>query len=645
MYPLICSFVKAAPLRRLLLFILLVLSTTARADDPLAHVFQDNMVLQREMPVPIWGWAAPGTDVDVTFAGQTKHAHADATGYWKAILDPLTASRENRVLTAKIGSTVVTRKNVLVGEVWVATGQSNMVVGGPDVDTGVYPFYVSPGTRGGKPEIRILKYGAGVSLEPVPDGEPDGTSWVTLAENPPDKEMNIPPYFARVIRDALDVPVGVIEVAVPGTNQTAWMAKETLKQFPGDGGHPDFYESFLAQQAGKSAASTGPFKSFNAFKEAEDAWRQTKVGVFQGRASGLEFSNYPTALYNTRIFPLAPFAIRGMIWHQGEGGPAPGYGKRLAAMFNQWRALYGEDFYVIWGTLGRATTEPPPLAPVRSSFYRSDTNLEIRLATDFLGKNSKSALVEFFDLGNDGTHWTEKAEAGRRMGLAALTLAYGQPRVYTGPRAVESKLEGGKAIVRFDHVGAGLVYQPSIDDISGVYLRGKTGDPHWAQVKITGKDTAEFSFPGVTDPEIVAYANNNNPHETLFNSEGLPASPFTVGASTARDPAPGAVLVALTAKTPGIALHIAHVRHDGYMFELKAARKGAPGDKASITAYIPAAWKAFELQVAGAKIEPPATTPAADGGRTITFDAPTDASWIVIAEAGKIDQFRKVDRY
>jgi len=130
-----------------LTLMLVGLPVSTQAEDRLAQIFQDNMVLQREKPVPVWGWANPGAQVEVAFGGQKKQAKADAKGYWKAILDPMPASRDGRTLEVRIGGTALSRKNVLVGEVWMATGQSNMVAGGPDFDNGVYPHYVSPGTK------------------------------------------------------------------------------------------------------------------------------------------------------------------------------------------------------------------------------------------------------------------------------------------------------------------------------------------------------------------------------------------------------------------------------------------------------------------------------------------------------------------
>jgi len=149
-------------------------SATVQAEERIAQIFQDNMVLQREKPVPVWGWGNPGAQIELTFGAQKKQAKVDEHGCWKVILDPMPANCTGQVLNAKIGNTVISRKNVLVGEVWIEAGHSNNCTGGPDLDSGIYPYYVSPGTKAGKPEIRICEFGFGASLEPLDDVDPAG---------------------------------------------------------------------------------------------------------------------------------------------------------------------------------------------------------------------------------------------------------------------------------------------------------------------------------------------------------------------------------------------------------------------------------------------------------------------------------------
>ncbi|MBN2582158.1 MAG: hypothetical protein JXL80_03755 [Planctomycetes bacterium] len=628
------------------------ITTAATAADGqlrMARIFQDNMVLQREMPVPVWGWAAPGATVEVSFAGQKEEVRTDEQGRWKAVLEPMAASREGRVLEAKVGDASVSVKDVLVGEVWMAAGQSNMVAGGPDTDTGVYPHYVSPGTQGGKPEIRVCdSLGWSLSLEPLDDyarrasDGSTGCAWEAMQENPPAKSMGPAYYFARVVRDGLDVPVGLVLTAVSGTPQTTWMARETLESFPpldSKSGAANYYQELLTFHTAKAAESKG-LATFEAYKKAEAEWLASDA---RGRAPGFS-THFPSSLYNARIHPLAPFAFRGVIWHQGEGGPGGPYGERLVAMVKQWRTLFGHDFVFLPGTLARLTTQAPPLAPMCSGFYRSNTNEQIRHACELFGGDKNVALVELYDLGYWETHFLQKAEMGRRMGLAALAVAYGQKHVYTGPQMVKTDIEGGKVTLRFEHVGDGLVYQPSIDGISGVYLRGKDGTSRWANVTVVGKDTIEVWHPDIAAAETVAYAANVNPHETILNSAGIPATPFTVNPSRGKDEAPPYQLVSLEGDASGLILHIPHVRRHGYVFQPKPGRgKKQAGGPVTVEAYIPAEWKGYEVEADGKPIE--VTEKTRDGARFVTFKAVVDGPWVIVAETGHAAEFRKVNRY
>lgn len=630
---------------RLAAAVVLGLALSVYAETRLAHIFQDNMVLQRDVPVPVWGWADAGATVEVEFAGQKKQATANDKGYWKVALDPLPADRTGQVLTMRSGATLVERKNILVGEVWVAAGQSNMVHAGPDKDTGVYPHYVSPGTAGGKPEIRMTPFGWGAELSPMDDIDPAGRSeksWETMKENPAADTMGPSYYFARVVRDELDVPVGIIRVAVPGTTQTAWMDKATLESFPGENGDANFYETQLKGAQDRVARQNGPIKSWEDMKKAEAEWRAQPRG--RTPAAGLAYANFPTALYNTRIHPLAPFAFRGVIWHQGEAGPGGAYGDRMAAMVRQWRSLFGHDFYFIFGTLSRSTDAPPPLSPARSSFYRSNNNNGIRAGLKAFAGDTKVEMVELYDVGNEETHFLQKAEAGRRYGLAALALAYGKATVFTGPRVADIKIDGGRATIRFTHVGEGLKYEPSIDGISGFYLRGKSGAPQWGEVKVIDKETIEVSHPAIAEIATVGYACNVNPHETLFNSAGLPASPFLHADTNTRD-APGPIqLLAFDGKRPDVVMQIAHVRRSGYVFQLKQAdSKVKPNGPAKLIAYIPSEWNGFEVESNGTPLK--TESREQNGKRLITFEAPVDEAWIIIAERGKAADLRKVNRY
>ena len=677
-------------------FAWLGISLPAHADNRLATIFQDNMVLQREKPVPVWGWADPGAQVEVDFAGQSKKATADDKGYWKAVLDPLTADAVGQDLTAKIGSTTVTCKNVLIGEVWFTASHSALGSDGPDFDTGFYPHY-DFGTGAGKPEIRYCQFGFGASLTPYDDIDPAGrasTFWKTFNENPASQAMTAVGYFARKLRNELNVPVGIVQMLlVSGTDSPTWCSRETLESFPAVDGHANFYEEFLAKKNAQLADPRLPFHSFDEFKKLEDAWRVSKTGPWPG--AGITLNGFPTMGYNTRIYPLHPFAVRGVIFW-AMGGTDHGVAAPLdVAMLKQWRDLFGQqDLCFLESGCCRYTTDQPPLTPCLTFVpFTGEMATAIRQAALLHKDDPKMAPVDLFDTGDWVTHLMDKSEQGVRFADAALTVAYGKDHIYTGPRMLETKFEGNKVTVRFDHVGDGLVYQPSIDGISGVYLCDKDGKAAWAEVNITGKDTIECSSPDISQPSGIAYAENTNAHETLFSSEGgktvLPASPFITN-PISTGTAPKFRIVSMVGETgwdhvfnnaavKNAHVSLAHLRRTGYVFQIIGQETLDNGMKpianptpdlventasVPVVAYIPAEWKDYEV-VTGDKYDVKdvggftiskglvatggkpltATDVIKDGNRFATFNAPVDSTWVIVAEKGKAADFAKVNRY
>jgi len=642
----------------LLSTLLAVAVATAAEDFRLATIFSDNMVLQREMPVPVWGWAAPGTQVTVDFAGQSKKAEAGKDGRWQVTLDPLKTNATGTTLQAKAGSGgsggTLSLKDVLVGEVWIAAGQSNMTGGGPDRDMGIYPAYKLPANADKRPDIRLGQNFAGwnATLEPLADLDEDARGkfeWKTFKENPYPANVIISEAFARVLRDELkDVPVGMINFAVPGVSMTTWVERSVLEALPAkeDSGAANFYEEVLGWGKGKLEAQ---------FKESgKETWQEFLlewVPEMRHRRPSNEAAHFPSMLYNTRVAPLGPFAFRGAIWHQGEaGGPRGDYATHLISMYNQWRDHVGHKFHFIAGTLSRNTTHVPPLAPIRAGFYRSYPSDSIRAAAPKFREDGRADFVELYELGDWSVHFLPKVEMGRRMALAALNLAHGKNHLHSGPRAVDTRIEGRKATIRFDLVGDGLVFHPSINNISGIIVEDGAGNVEWANVKVTGKDTIEVSHPDIKEIKTLAYGEHINPHETLFNSAGLAASPFTVNPT--RQPRVENSPVLLAFDEPELkqaGFHIGHLTNEGYMFTLRGNTRSEFEDLSiteplvKVHAFIPADWKGFEIESKGKKIA--ATESTLDGVRTATFEAPPDGTWIIIAQPGKAESFRKIDRY
>lgn len=614
---------------------------TAHAELRLADVFQDKLVLQRDKEVPVWGWADAGSQVTVKFGGQTASATASNDGKFLARLKAMPANANGQPLTVESGGESVALQDVLVGEVWIAAGQSNMNHGGPDTDTGVFPFYQSSGQS--TAPMRVCDFGFGAEKEPTDSYPPEmrgKVSWddINISGNSP-----IPYYFARVVRDGLDVPVGVIKVAVSGTNQGAWMSKETLEQFEGKGG--DYYQELWAErEAGLAKKPQQGIDSWEAFQKHEDAWLANPDGRWPGKGlSYLTFCHFPSVLYNTRVYPLAPYAIRGFIWHQGEGGPGGPYGARLVAMFNQWREVFGQpDAYAIFGTLSDHGVSQPPLEPGRSSFYRSGTNTEIRKAKELANEagDNKMEYVELYDLGNDDTHFAQKAEAGRRMGLAALTLAYDQNHTYTAPRMVDTKWQDGGVYFKFEQVGERLIYEPSLNGASGFIVIDPNNERAWGEVEVINADTIKVSSASVPEIRYVSYANASNPLETLFNSDGISASPFAVsqGDIGRLDEPEQPDLVKKTSGSGKI--FISHVRRNGYMFEV---RENKGSGEAEVQAYIPAEWRGFSVSLDGKAIT--ASTQDVGGQQYAVFSAPVNGGMVTVSEQGQESHFAKINRY
>jgi sialate O-acetylesterase len=514
--------------------------------------------------------------------------------------------------------------------------------GGPDIDTGVYPFYKSPDNEEDLPRVRHRRFGWGASLEPQPDvqemfREPE-SRWGVKEDYPEGSSTSMAQYFARIVRDELEVPVGIIHVAVSGINQVAWLSKETLETFSGKGGN--YYEEFLAEREA-ALAKGGEIRSWDDFLKVETDWSADKKGNWPGR--GMTYVSFPTALYNTRIVPLAPYAIRGVIWHQGEAGPGGPHAERMVAKVQQWRELFGQDFAFIWGTLSKLGSDEPPLLPAKSGFYRSSTNAQLRKALELFGDDPLTEYVELYDLGNQDTHFSLKAEGGRRMGLAAMAKIYGKPGIYTGPRLVESSFRGDTATLKFSQVGDGLNYEPTINGISGFYVfDGKT--PAWGEVKLIDKTTVEVSYPGGGSLEYVGYGTANNPHETLFNTDQIPASPFaakdgdvkTVNAEQTYS------LLEPQEKMGGAKFHVAHVRKDGYIFEIRPGR-GKALETVSMLAYVSPEWSGVAVEAEGESLQVEEITE--DGQKFVKFDAPTGSQRIIVADPGKIESFRGVDRF
>jgi sialate O-acetylesterase len=616
--------------------LLLTFPAAATAELRLAHVFQENMVLQRDMKTPVWGWADPKATVTVAFAGQSKQVTANDKGYWIAELEPLKTSAQGQVLSVSSGGSKIDCKNVLVGEVWVLSGQSNMArpLRNESLD---YPWYKDYYNDAEYPQIRFITYGMGASSTPLEEIEVPARKtqkWQAMTKATSQHVMSIGFFFSKRISRELNTPIGLVQVAVSGTPQSAWIAKETLESFPGENGKPNYYQSLLGSAEAKLAtAAKGTVKSFDAFEAALATWRKDPAATERSWPGDAVITDYPSVLYNARVHPLAPLAFRGMLWHQGEAGPGGAYGKRMLASIKQHRQLFKHDFHFIFGTLTRKTMLPPPMEPMVTNF--GQINHSMIEGDQLFGETG--TLVNFFDLGNPWTHWANKEEAGRRMALAALDRVYGKKQVFTGPQLIESKVAGATVTCKFRHVGGGIKHQPSIDNISGVVIVDKKGNHFWADVKVAGNDTLVFSHPKVTDAAAVFYGCHTNPHETIFNAEGFAAFQFTAGNAPpvkGKDESP--LISVVSSDKPKVDLHIYHVRQDGYVLTALES-KTPPAGNVKIKAYVPSTWKDVAVEVGDKTVD--SGNPVTEKGKKyIQVDVPINGPRVVISNAAHDSQ-------
>jgi len=627
-----------------LLLFLVSFVLPVQAELRLAHIFQDHMVLQREKPLPVWGWADAGKEISVSFADQKKTARADDKGYWKVVFDPLAASAEGRMLNVTAGSASLALKDVLVGEVWLCSGQSNMARTLKS-DAINYPRFKDYLQDAEYPTIRFINYSGDAADQPREDFDPlihKQDRWQVLSKTSATDVMSIPFFFAKDLSKALDVPIGLVQVAVSGTPQTSWLARETLDavaaKFPAS---PSYEKAFARAQEnlGKGKES---YKDWAGFQAAETAWKSNPSGKWPG--ANVNIPDYPSVLYNALIHPVAPMALQGVLWHQGEAGPAAHYRERLQAQVADWRTLFGQDLYFLWGSMTRNTSTPPPDAPEPLS-VRSNIDEEFLLASQDFGADGRAVLVNFFDLGNPSTHWARKQEAGRRMAGAALASAYGKKEtVFTGPELVEAKLEGATVRARFRHVGGGLVYQPSVEGVSGFLIeeKGASQELRWANVAVEG-DTIVLSHPEVKKPTNAYYGWHPNPHETLFNREGFPAYRFrAVPRTFSAKGTTGSLLVELVNAPPKTDLNISHVRRHGFIFNVMQDKGSG---KATVRVRLPREWKGASFSSEGKSVEVGGLQTNPEGDRFHELTVELNGPDVIVTDTGNPPDFTGVDRF
>jgi sialate O-acetylesterase len=475
----------------------------ARGEVTPNGLFGSGAVLQQGIAVPVWGTAREGEKVTVKFLDQTVTTTA-RDGRWRVRLKPLKAGGPFTLVIS--GDNSLTFTNVLVGEVWLCSGQSNMEF---PLMRASSAAEAAAGAR--DPGLRLFTVPRGAANEPKT--EVAGT-W---KESAPDTATNFSAvawFFGRDLRRALKVPVGLIHSSVGGTPAEAWTSRPTLEA-----------DAELKQILERQAEAVKNFDVAKAEAQHKEALEKHKEAVAKAQSEGkpvpkaprgpenpLHTNKRPCGLYNAMIAPLQPYALAGVIWYQGESnsGRAAEYRKLFPAMIHNWRQAWGEgDFPFLF----------VQIAPEK------DMTPEIREAQLLSWQTvPRTAMAVTTDVGNEkDIHPTQKEPVGARLALAARAVAYHDTLEYSGPVYASMQVEGDHAILSFTHVGGGLVAKDV--NLKGFTMAGDGGNFVSATARIEG-DKVIVSSPSVAKPTAVRYGWEHTPDVNLFNKEGLPATPF-----------------------------------------------------------------------------------------------------------------------
>ncbi|MGO9083772.1 MAG: sialate O-acetylesterase [Candidatus Sulfotelmatobacter sp.] len=480
------------------------LSTRAGADVTLPALLADHMVIQRGLPVHVWGMAAPHEAVSVSFRGETKAGTADDDGRWSVFLSPGEAGGPFQ-LSIKATNTI-TLSDVLVGEVWVASGQSNMefplahVVNG-ETEVAAAQF----------PKIRLFRVKHKPSDYPLENVESE--AWAACTPETAADSSAVAYFFARNLQQKLGVPIGLIESYWGGTAAEAWTSLRAL------GADASLMPVFAARAKALATQSTTVMHLQRDEREFQQAAAQAKAEgkPLPNRPWHPDFAAWaPAALYNGMIAPLTPFAIRGVIWYQGESnsGPdrAPLYARLFQTMIRDWRTAWGEgDFPFLFVQIANWNAAPEDLWPDVRNAQRQALAL----------KNTGMAVT--IDIGDAvDIHPKNKQDVGLRLSLAAGAIAYGEKVEWSGPLYRQVTQEDHALRVWFDHA-SGLMAKGA--ELTGFEVAGADGKYSPAEARFEGTSVV-VSSSAVPTPISVRYGWAANPTCNLYNREGLPASPF-----------------------------------------------------------------------------------------------------------------------
>ena len=493
---------------------LLALTAMSRAELKLPAIIGDHMVLQQQQADPIWGWDAPGTKVTVTFAGQVKTAAAGQDGKWTVKLDPMPANAAPQVMTIK-GSSERALQNILIGEVWMCSGQSNM------------QFALNGDWNGdlealgsNLPNIRLISVPQVGTQEPQTDFK---GQWAACTPETARDFSAVGFFFGHHLQRILGVPVGLIDNSWGGPAAEAWVRRTSLEQ---DARFKPLMDRTVQQEAGSTsdkakadqAAAMAKWKAAVAQAKAENKPQPRAPGTPDGWLKG---NARPGNIFNGVVYPTLGYGIKGVIWYQGESnaGRAWEYGQLFPYMIEQWRAEWKQgDFPFYWVQLADYMAEKAE--PGESAWA------ELRESQTKTGKLPNTGQAVIIDLGEGkDIHPKNKHDVAARLVRWALANDYGIKVPFHSPEFKSVKIEGNQATVTLDLYGSEL--RPfDVADAVGFTVCGEDKIWRTAKGKVVGKDQVAVSSEQVAAPIAVRYAWADNPVCNLFSKDGLPVTPF-----------------------------------------------------------------------------------------------------------------------